>query len=199
MRDKKTEEQVTEIKKILKKMDKLDSVKDFLHNGPLKIEILNFLKENFEEIVEDNIKSYALMFVHIPGFDETVPFLLDAFEKEKNNDLDYKWRIGNALCTIKPKKLEHVRKMIELCINKKHGRSREMMVLALGYSKNENVIPILIKLLDDKDVEGHALGALAKFKRKELLPHFEKFLKHKTTYIRNIAKRAVESIKKNST
>ena len=71
-----------------------------------------------------------------------------------------------------------------------------MIVSALGKSKDENVVPILIKLLDDEDVVGHALKALMEFRSDKLKHYFERFKDYKVAYIRNIAKKALTQIEK---
>lgn len=185
---------VKKIEALKAKMDSIGTLQEFKKNQAMKKEILTFLQKNFDKIKEDNIKDYALDVVHVPGFDEAIPFLLNAFRNSNEPDASYKWKIGNALETIGTKKEEYIEEMKQLVLDRNHGASRQMMVSALGKSKDESVVPVLIKLLDDNDVVGHALGALAKFKSPELKPYFERFLDHKTTYIRNIAKRAVAQI-----
>ena len=187
---------VRKIEALKAKMDSLGTLQEFDNNPEMKKEIIAFLQNNFDKIEEDNIKCYALYPTHVPGFDEVVPFLLQIFKSSYEPDSSYKWKIGNALETIGTKRKEYIEDMKKLVLDKKHGISRQMMVLALGKSKDESVVPVLIQLLDDKDVVGHVLSALAKFKSPELQPYFERFLDHKTTYIRNIAKRTIAQIEK---
>ena len=55
---------------------------------------------------------------------------------------------------------------------------------------------ILISLLDDDDVDGHAIAALSKFKDIELIKYIEPFLNHKMTWKRNEAKKAIKKLEK---
>ncbi|PGY07825.1 HEAT repeat domain-containing protein [Bacillus cereus] len=71
-----------------------------------------------------------------------------------------------------------------------------MIVDGLGKFKDKKVIPVLVGLLEDKDVQGHALSALSKFKEPELITYIKPFVNHEITWIRYIAKRAISKLKK---
>ncbi|WNF23537.1 HEAT repeat domain-containing protein [Mesobacillus jeotgali] len=71
-----------------------------------------------------------------------------------------------------------------------------MIVDGLGKYKDKRVIPVLVGLLEDKDVQGHALSALSKFKDPELITYIKPFVNHEITWIRNTAKRAISKFEK---
>jgi len=71
-----------------------------------------------------------------------------------------------------------------------------MVVLALGKMKNPRAIDVLIELLDDDEVSGHALSSLLKLKARKARPHFERFLNDPRGWVRKIAKRAVAKLEK---
>jgi len=189
---------IKKIEQLEKGLDKFDTIKEFLKDEKYQNDIIEFLENNFEKIQQDNIKSYALKLVHIKGFDKAVPFLLDAFKKSNDNKSDYKWRIGNALETIGTKNIDYINEMKKIVLDKQHGSSREMMVLALGKSKNETIISTLINLLNDETIYQHVLIALSKFGKPELRQYFERFLNHEKSNIRYNAKKAIEKIDKQS-
>jgi hypothetical protein len=58
------------------------------------------------------------------------------------------------------------------------------------------VIPVLLDLLKDEGVCGHALSALARLKPSSARPHIEPFLNHPKAHVMNIAKKAIARIDK---
>ena len=118
--------------------------------------------------------------------------------KDEEDNLDYKWVVGNGLNIFASDDI--VDELIPLVVDKKYGRARQMIVLGLGKMKkpeNKNkVTGVLIQLLDDEDVAGHAIEALGKLKAVKAKPNLEKFLTHKKTWWRNAAKNALAKINK---
>lgn len=84
--------------------------------------------------------------------------------------------------------------IVELVREPAYGRAREMLAVALGNMKNPQAVDILIKLLDDEDVAGHAVMGLGKLGAERARPHVERFLTHPKTWIRNEAKKALKRI-----
>jgi HEAT repeat protein len=58
---------------------------------------------------------------------------------------------------------------------------------------------VLIDLLDDDEVVGHAIIALGKLKSKKAYPAIERFATHPKAWIRKEAKKALARIEKSST
>ncbi|CAM2877319.1 HEAT repeat domain-containing protein [Hathewaya histolytica] len=56
-------------------------------------------------------------------------------------------------------------------------------------------ISILIELLKDDDVNGHAIMALGYFKNDELIKYIEPFLHHEKSWIRKETEKAIKKIK----
>jgi hypothetical protein len=53
--------------------------------------------------------------------------------------------------------------MIRLAADRSYGHARQMVVLGLGKLKNnDRVVPVLLDLLDDEDVAGHAAMTFGK-------------------------------------
>lgn len=148
--------------------------------------------EHIRKLPEDD-KEALVRALTKKGFDEAVPFLLEEFRRTPL--VNYKWVIGNAFDVIQPKKKEWIEEMKKFVQDRSHGIGRQMMVSALGKIKEESAIPILIRLLDDSDVSGHALDALSRLKRPELDEQFERFVNHKVTWIKNTAKQAIRRTK----
>jgi len=105
-----------------------------------------------------------------------------------------KWIIANALETVADDSVFD--ELVDLAHDKKHGKAREMVVMALGNMRNPRVADVLIDLLDDEDVAGHAVVALGRLKSEKATPYLERFLDHPRAWIRKEAKRAVTKIEK---
>jgi hypothetical protein len=103
-----------------------------------------------------------------------------------------RWAIGNALEVLADDSV--FKDIVRIAEDRRYGRDREMVVMALGKMKNPKAVKVLIGLLDDEDVNGHAVIALGKLKVREALPLLEPFLQHPKTWIRNEAKRAIKKI-----
>jgi hypothetical protein len=112
--------------------------------------------------------------------------LLEDFYSE--NPLIDRWAIGDRLYTIRfPKYINDYLKIIG---NPNYGIDRQMLVLLVGRIKVDKAIPILISLLDDDTVLGHALKALSEYKNAGLKPYFERFIDYKNPWIRKTAVKA---------
>lgn len=140
----------------------------------------------------DNFKDAMVDLVSYKGFDEATETLLKLYN-DKNNGID-KWNIGDALYSIQDNKYEE--QYIEIVKNKENGVSRQMITILLGKLKCEKSIPVLIELLEDDDVNGHAIMALGYFKDKKIIQHIEPFIKHKKIWIRKEAEKSIKKISK---
>jgi HEAT repeat protein len=69
-----------------------------------------------------------------------------------------------------------------------------MVVLGLGRSKKPEVGGVLIELLDDPIVSGHAIKALRKLKVPEARPGLERMLDDDRAWVRKEAQRALAAL-----
>lgn len=139
-------------------------------------------------------KTWLARCLTVKGYIEATERLLKLYYEldEKKSD---KWAVGNALCVIEDKR--YVDEYIKIITNKENGISRQMIVYGMGaYRDEEKVKKVLISLLDDEKVNGHAIYALSKFKDIELIKYIEPFLNHKMTWKRNEAKKAIKKLEK---
>ena len=83
-----------------------------------------------------------------------------------------------------------------MCRDKQNGQSRKMLTLALANMSKPEVEDVLVELLNDPDVAGHAIIALDKRGTLKSIPQIEMFLQHSVTWIRNAAKKALANIQK---
>ena len=74
------------------------------------------------------------------------------------NPLGLRWVVGNALAVVANDEVAD--DVLRYVTDQRYGRSREMLPLALVAMKDKRVDDVLIDLLDDDDVVGHALMAI---------------------------------------
>lgn len=123
------------------------------------------------------------------------PGLMAEFHRMENeSNIGIKWAIANALEVVADDSL--FEDIVNLVQDTRHGEARQMLALALGNMKDVRAQDVLIGLLEDGLVSGHAIVALGKLKSIKAYPHIERFLTHPKTWIRNGAKKALARIEK---
>jgi HEAT repeat protein len=119
--------------------------------------------------------------------------LLDEFQKIQPDEPPpkqmLKWATGNALSVVGTDK--SFGRLAALVRDKRHGKAREMLAVTLGNMKNPAAVDVLIELLDDDEVAGHALMALGKLKAQKARSHIEGFLNHPKAWVRKEASKAL--------
>jgi len=103
-----------------------------------------------------------------------------------------KWAIGNALEVVADESV--VNQLCDIVRDRRHDTARQMIVLRLGKSKDPRVVDVLIELLDDDQVSGHALTALARLKAQKARPHIERFLQDPRSWVRKEAAKALAKL-----
>ena len=121
--------------------------------------------------------------------------LLDEFEQADDpTGSGLRWAIGNALEVLASNEIAD--SMIALATNRAYGTAREMIVAGLGKLKDPRVTDVLVNLLDDDEVVGHAVIALGKLRANAARSHIEPLLAHPKAWVRKEAKRALLRIDK---
>jgi HEAT repeat protein len=118
--------------------------------------------------------------------------LIEEFKKEENKRI--RWPIANALEIVGDDSVFN--EIVELVENVEYGKDREMLALALRNMKDPRAQDVLIGLLDDSFVIGHAIMALGKLKSIKAYPAIQKHVNHPKTWVRNEAKKALARIDK---
>ena len=98
--------------------------------------------------------------------------LVSEFRKADDDEWALKWAIGNALATLADASI--LDDLIELASDRRHGRSRKMLMDALARTKDERALDLLVELVDDDEVAGHAISALRRLGPKSSLPYLER-------------------------
>lgn len=123
---------------------------------------------------------------------ETASILINELESLRDTPSAgaLKWAIGNALEVVAGEDV--VGALMHIARDPAYGRARQMIVLALGRFPEAEAL--LVELLSDDDVGGHAVAALAELApasaRDALLP----FTEHDLRWIRDDAKKALRRI-----
>ncbi len=123
------------------------------------------------------------------------PILIDEFRKKQNESgTGIKWAIANALSIVADDRA--FADIVDLAQDPQHGTARQMLAVSLGNMKDPRAQDVLINLLDDDEVAGHAIIGLGKLKSKKAHQAIERFLHHPKTWVRNEAKKALAKIDK---
>ena len=164
-----------------------------LVNGPNNYDFaLPILIQYLEAADDIRFKEGIIRAMGVKGFDAAVPVLLNEFKT--SNDDGYKWAIGNTIEVIAPK--EALVELNEIVADKKHGDSRQMIALALGKSKDQSSVDILINVINDPGISGHVIEALGKIGDVKAIEPIRPFLNHKMRWIRRTAEVALKRIRK---
>jgi HEAT repeat protein len=103
-----------------------------------------------------------------------------------------RWTIGNALDVLADDSCFD--ELVELAQDRRFGRARQMIVLALGRSKNPAAAEVLLGLVDDPDVDGHAVKALGRLKAPVARAVLERKLDDNRAWVRGEARRALAKL-----
>lgn len=153
-------------------------------------ELCGFILNLYSEAKLENEKISLLEDLLAIGYDKNklVELILSVFfSEERPEDL---WDYGNLLYSLR--KYSYMSQYLEIITNELYGDDRQMVILLVGKSKNPKVIPILIELLNDPNVYGHALSALSNFQGDEIINIMSCYKDDKMTWIQNVAKRYLE-------
>jgi len=135
------------------------------------------------DVKEDIVRALSVGFAKPAA----APLVL-AFERAGDSP-GLQWAIGNALEVLASAEIADA--MLRLAGERRHGRARQMVVAGLGKLKDPRVVDVLVGLLDDPEVAGHAIGALGQLRAHAAVPHLVPFLEHKSVWVRKMAQRAL--------
>lgn len=108
-------------------------------------------------------------------------------------DAGLKWAIGNALEVVADDAV--FQDIAELVRDKRHGKAREMLAASLGNMKNSAAVDVLIELLDDDEVVGHAIMALGRLNAQKARPFIENLLNHSKPWVCKEASKALAKMR----
>jgi hypothetical protein len=102
------------------------------------------------------------------------------------------WAIANTLSVVSDDSVDE--DLIRLVQNPSSGKSREMLVVALGKVGTPRAVKELLNLIDDDDLCGYAVDALGKLRVKAAREKIVPLTAHRVTWIRNAARVALKRI-----
>lgn len=118
--------------------------------------------------------------------------LIAEFEVSKAPELGLKWAIADALADVARDESFDV--IARLARDRRHGRARERLAAALGAMGDARAVHVLIELLSDSEVAGHAVSALQASKSPLARPHLVPFANDRRAWVRAAAKKAIAAI-----
>ena len=146
-------------------------------------------------IRDASVKEDIVRTLSVPWAGDAAPLLLAEFERvEDATGTGLRWAIGNALDVLANDEIAG--QMINLATDRRYGKAREMVVLGLGKLKDGRVTGVLLNLLGDDEVVGHAVMALGKLRARTARSRIEPLLNHPKSWVRKEAKKALERIDK---
>ena len=119
--------------------------------------------------------------------------MIEEFKQvEDETGLGLRWTIGNALEVLWDD--AWFDELVALVQDESFGRAREMVVLGLGKSRETAAGEVLVGLLGDPAVNGHAVKALRKLKVPEARSALQHMLGDERAWVRVEAKRALDAL-----
>jgi len=79
-----------------------------------------------------------------------------------------------------------------LAVDRQYGVDRQMLVLSLGKSKRPEAVSVLLGLLDDYPVSGHATEALARLRSEAARPGLSRMLSDDRDWVRTQARKGLK-------
>lgn len=115
---------------------------------------------------------------------------------DDSQDNDHtRWAIGNAFEILWDD--SYFEAFAELALDRRYGRSRQMIVLGFGKSKRtDEAVAVLLDLCDDPAVEGHAISALAKLAHPAGKEALQRATAHSKAWVRKAAWRGLAKLER---
>jgi HEAT repeat protein len=124
---------------------------------------------------------------------KAAPLLVKEFARAPD-ELGLRWAIGNALSVVADDSV--FEEVVRLVRDRRHGRSREMVAVALGNMKNPRAVDVLLELLEEEQLAGHALIGLGKLKPEKAREAATRLLDHSKAWVRKEAAKLLAKLDK---
>ena len=127
-----------------------------------------------------------------------LPYMKQFPDVHEWHDFEYKiWDTGEKIRQLVSTKQtvfnrDQINRILNICLDKRAKRGRQSFVLLLGKVKYREHARVLIPLLEDEAVNGQVIDTLYKMRASGYVELITPFLKHKQTWIRNMAKKYVQ-------
>lgn len=156
---------------------------------------ISVLVELLPSVNSLRIKEGIVRALSIKGIDaEATKLLIREYElyDTSADNASIKWALANAISIT----VEHglAEDLVQLIKNKKHGKSRGILLTAFERVKYDKVVDFLITALEDDDLAVYSIATLGKLRASEALPYLERYLTHPEARVRKEAQKAVSKI-----
>ncbi len=180
------------LQQVREKGVEITSINDLIKINLKYRDLVPILLGHLQEIDDESDKEFIVRCLGVKGFNEASETLINEFYK--SNKVTFKWAIGNTLSIIQDK--ESIPKLLRIAQEKQHGIACQMIVEGLGAFNLKEVKDVLVQLLNDENVVGHAISALSKMGDASLVSYIEPFLSYKVKWVRNEANKAIKKLQK---
>ena len=105
------------------------------------------------------------------------------------------WKIGSDIlelikgCPALKKDDELYQQFLKICLNRSCKRGRQSFIILFWYKQHSKYAEPILTQLDDEFITGHVLEAILKMKISGYNDLMQRYTNHKTTWIRNVAKK----------
>ena len=172
----------------------VESIADLRTSGVRYRDAIPVLLSGLQRSGDQKVKEEIVRALSVPWAKPAATgLLIEEFKQvEDETGLGLRWTVGNALEVV----WDDARfdDLVSLARDATFGRAREMVVLGLRRSKKPEAGAVLIELLADPLVSGHAVTALRKLRIPEARPGLERMLGDDRAWVRNEAKRALAAL-----
>ena len=127
---------------------------------------------------------------------EPIEPLIEEF-KRLPGDSTLGWVVGNALDALWDD--DYYDSLASLAADRRYGTAREMIVHGLGRSKRPEAVDVLLDLINDPDVDGHATASLRRLRTPRARKAFEAKLADKRAWVRAEARKGLAYLDKKGT
>ena len=103
-----------------------------------------------------------------------------------------RWAVGNGIEVLWDD--ARFEELVALARDERYGKAREMVVLGIGRSKRPEAAAVLIELLDDPVVNGHAVAAVGKLRDPRAREGLCRMTEDGRAWVRKEAKRALAKL-----
>jgi hypothetical protein len=143
-------------------------------------------------ISDRHVKEEIIRTLSVPWAKPTAaPVFIDEFRKAEDEGV--RWALANGLEVVADDAV--FEDLVQLVRDKNNGKAREMLAVALGNMKDPRAVAVLIDLLGDAEIVGHAVMGLGKLKPAAAREHLEDLTRHPTEWIRDEALKALKGMK----
>jgi HEAT repeat protein len=163
----------------------VESIRDLRTSGKTYEAAIPILLTWLPRVTNPHVKEDLVRTLSVPFARTALPFLLTAFDESEDASDALRWAIANGIEVLADNStLEWLLYRVH---NRVLGRSRQMLVMALGKLNDPRSVTALVQLLRDDAVCGHALKTLNRLRAKVPPAAVESLLNHPQAWVRSEA------------